>query len=151
MDLQNQSCITHALERFRAVVDSLECCCEDGYECTVHDDRRLARAALEALTAEKAGGHTPPATHADRAEVWPILRKRAGALVGARAVAIPSVDEHEDMFAANAEAMNGEDGEITQSSILFTECRDTQRAAEWVEHINAVVDDYFAVDGGVAQ
>jgi len=40
--------IGRALKRFLAVVDSLECECDDasGYSCTIHRDRRLAREAL---------------------------------------------------------------------------------------------------------
>lgn len=152
MERRNLSIIEGALNRFKALVDSLECACDPAYdyECPLHRDRRLARHALDALTAEKAGDHAPPAPHSGYAEVWLILRKRAGALVGARAVAITSADEHADMLAANAEAMNGEDGEITQNSILLTERRNTQRVADLVKRINAVVDDYFVVAGGGA-
>lgn len=40
--------IGRALKRFLAVVDSLECECDDyhGYTCIIHSDRRLAREAL---------------------------------------------------------------------------------------------------------
>jgi len=41
--------IREALERFLAVVESLECECDDynGYICTIHADRILAKAALK--------------------------------------------------------------------------------------------------------
>ena len=40
--------IGRALKRFLAVVDSLECECDEyeGYTCIIHTDRRLAREAL---------------------------------------------------------------------------------------------------------
>ncbi|EHQ35365.1 hypothetical protein [Methanoplanus limicola] len=40
-----------ALTRFRDLADSLDCVCdpEYGYECPIHEDRRLARTALEIL------------------------------------------------------------------------------------------------------
>lgn len=43
-----------ALTRFRDLADSLECACdpEYGYECPIHEDRRLARTALEILEAD---------------------------------------------------------------------------------------------------
>ena len=40
-----------ALSRFRDLADSLDCECDsyNGYECPIHEDRRLARTALEIL------------------------------------------------------------------------------------------------------
>jgi len=44
-----------ALTRFRNLADSLDCECDsyNGYECPIHEDRRLARTALEILEAEE--------------------------------------------------------------------------------------------------
>lgn len=54
MDPAKAALIRRALHRFRALADSLECACDPdyGYECTVHQDRQLARMALEAFEAE---------------------------------------------------------------------------------------------------
>lgn len=41
--------VVHALRRFQRVVDALECACDDGWTCTVHNDRILARDALKCL------------------------------------------------------------------------------------------------------
>jgi hypothetical protein len=38
-----------AMKRFKAIVEGLDCACEDGYTCTVHSDLKLADEALMAL------------------------------------------------------------------------------------------------------
>lgn len=81
-----------------------------------------------------------------RPEVWLILRKRSGILTDARAVSISSEEELEDMCAANADAVSGEDGAISQRSILLTACRDARRADQWVATINATLSEWFGGD-----
>lgn len=81
-----------------------------------------------------------------RPEVWLILRKREGILTDARAVPIASEEELEDMCAANAHAINGEDGAISQRSILLTACYDVQRAEWWAEQINAAIIEWIGGD-----
>ena len=75
----------HALERFQAVVDSLECGCEDGYVCTVHSDRRLARAALAAINDESASDEYP--VEEDVARVLTLIDEAKDAFRGADRIA----------------------------------------------------------------
>jgi len=44
--------IKTALERFKEVLDSLECECDSysGYVCTIHSDKRLVEKALQRMT-----------------------------------------------------------------------------------------------------
>lgn len=39
--------IKQVIIRFSEIVDSLECMCEDGHDCTIHNDRLLAVKALK--------------------------------------------------------------------------------------------------------
>jgi len=41
--------VKEALLRFKAIVDTQECLCEETHRCTMHYDRMLADRALEAI------------------------------------------------------------------------------------------------------
>jgi hypothetical protein len=38
-----------AMKRFKAIVEGQECCCEENYICTVHNDLILANEAIRAM------------------------------------------------------------------------------------------------------
>lgn len=54
--------IKEALTRFKLIVDAMDCECDSyiGYMCTVHDDRILAKKAIDDFTAIEALGYVEP-------------------------------------------------------------------------------------------
>ena len=45
-----------ALERFVAVLTSLECLCEDGFTCSIHSDKLLVSLAIKEIDKEEVEG-----------------------------------------------------------------------------------------------
>lgn len=56
--------ILHSLKRFQAVLETLECECDDynGYHCPIHDDKRFVTLAIAKHTGQ------PPFQPADQAD-----------------------------------------------------------------------------------
>lgn len=46
METRIKSKVGLALMRFNEILENMDCMCEDGFDCSIHDDRKMAEEGL---------------------------------------------------------------------------------------------------------